>query len=384
MNHEAFPMNRRFAFTIAGLASLACAAAVTQDTMTVRIGQVGPTSGPAAHLGKDSVNGVRMAIDDLNARAMRIGGKAVRFELVAEDDAADPKQAVQAAQKLCDGRVNGVVGHQTSGSSIPASKVYNDCGIPHISPVATNPRLTQQGFKTTFRLLANDNITGAGLGTLAADGRKLTKVAVVDDRTAYGQGVADAFKKTAATKGLKVVAEQYTNDKATDFSSLLTTIKASGAEVIFYGGLDAQAGPMLRQMRQLGMANVRLMGGDGICTPRLAELAGGSDALRQVICAEGGVSIDKMPGGPAWKKRYDAAFPGLFQGSAPYAYDAALALAEAMVKAGSADPKVYAASLFEIDAQGVTGKLAFDPNGELKNPALTFSHFPDGKKVPLN
>jgi branched-chain amino acid transport system substrate-binding protein len=355
-----------------------------QETTLVRIGHVGPTSGPAAHLGKDNVNGARLAIADLNARAMRIGGKPVKFELVAEDDAADPKQGVQAAQKLCDQKVNGVVGHLTSGSTIPASKVYNDCGIPHISPVATNPRLTQQGYKTTFRLLANDNVTGAGLASLAADSLKISRVAIVDDRSAYGQGVADAFKRTAAAKGIKIVAEQFTSDKAADFSSLLTAIKASGAEGIFYGGLDAQAGPMLRQMQQLGMSKVRLMGGDGICTTRLAELAGNGEPLRQVVCAEGGVSIEKTPGGLAWKKRYDTAYPGDFQGNAPYGYDAVVALAEAMARAGSTDPKVYAPRLFEIDAAGVTGRLAFDASGEMKNPGMTFSHFVDGKKTPLN
>ena len=368
---------------VLALASMS-ALALAQDSLTVRIGHVGPISGPAAHLGKDNVNGARLAIADLNARGLRIGGKMARFELVADDDAADPRQGVQAAQKLCDQKVNGVVGHLTSGSTIPASKVYNDCGIPHISPVATNPRLTQQGYKTTFRLLANDNVTGAGLANLVSGELKLTRVAIVDDRSAYGQGVADAFKKTAVAKGLKVVDTQFTNDKAIDFSSLLTAIKASGAEVIFYGGLDAQAGPMLRQMQQLGMSKVRLMGGDGICTTRLAELAGASDALANVICAEGGVSIEKMPGGPAWKKRYDAAYPGDFQGNAPYGYDAVMALAEAMQKANSADPKVYAPKLFEIDAQGITGKLAFDANGEMKAPAMTFSHYLAGKKVPLN
>lgn len=378
-------MDSHHALRVAALVlATAATGAQAQDTLVVRIGQVGPTSGPAAHLGKDNANGVRMAIADLNARPVRIAGKVVRFELVAEDDAADPKQGVQAAQKLCDQQVAGVVGHLTSGTTLPASKIYNDCGIPHITPVATNPRITQQGFRTTFRLLANDNVTGAGLATLAAETLKLTKVAVIDDRSSYGQGVAEAFKRTAQAKGVKVVAEQFTSDKAVDFSSLLTSIKASGAEVIFYGGLDAQAGPMLRQMQQLGMSAVRVMGGDGICTPRLAELAGTSPALANVICAEGGVSIEKMPGGPAWKKRYDAAYPGAFQGNAPYGYDAMLALAEAMTKAGSVDPKVYSPKLLEIDAQGVTGRLAFDAQGEMKNPALTFSRFVDGKKTPLN
>jgi branched-chain amino acid transport system substrate-binding protein len=367
-------------------AVLACALASVhaQETTTVRIGHIGPTSGPAAHLGRDSLNGARMAVSDLNARGVRIGGTPARFELVPEDDAADPRQGVQVAHKLCDMKVNAVVGPMQSGSALPASRVFNACALPHISPVATHPKLTQQGYKTSFRLLANDNFTGTGLATLVADGLKLSKVAIVDDRTAYGQGVAEAFRKTAAAKGLKIVAEQFTHDKASDFASLLTAIKASGAEVIFYGGLDAQAGPMLRQMQQLGLGAVRLMGGDGICTARLAELAAGADALARVICAEGGVSIEKMPGGLAWKARFDAAFPGEFQGSAPYAYDAVIAFADAMARAGSADPRLYAAKLFEVDVQGLTGRLAFDASGELKNPALSFSHYPRGMKTPLN
>ncbi len=359
-------------------------ASVAQENVAVRIGQVGPTSGPAAHLGKDNANGVRMAIADLNARALRIGGKTAKFELIAEDDAADPKQGVIVAQKLCDQKVNGVVGPLTSGSAIPSAKVYNDCGIAHISPVATNPRLTQMGYKTTFRVLANDNVTGTALANVVADDLKLTRVAIVDDRTAYGQGVADAFRKQASVRGLQIVAEQFTNDKAVDFSTLLTAIKGANAQVIFYGGLDSQAGPMLRQMQQLGLGKVRLLGGDGICTTRLAELSGGVDALKQVICAEGGASIEKTAAGKAWKARYDAAYPGDFQGNAPYGYDATLVLAEAMVKANSSDPRVYAPKLFDTEVQGITGKVSFDANGDLKTPALTVSSYPDGKKQTRN
>src|SRR5215470_16659921 len=232
------------------------AGAVSAQDMVVKIGHVGPVSGAQAHYGKDNENGARMAIEDLNAKGVTIGGKKVKLELVAEDDAADPKQGTAAAQKLCDAKVNGVVGHLNSGTTIPASKVYNDCGIPHITPSATNPKLTQNGYKTTFRLLANDNALGAGLALYAADALKLKKVAIIDDRTAYGQGVAEVFKKTAQQKGIQILDEQYTTDKATDFMAILTAIKAKQPDGIFFGGMDPQAGPMLRQMEQLGLANV--------------------------------------------------------------------------------------------------------------------------------
>jgi branched-chain amino acid transport system substrate-binding protein len=367
----------------AAAVALVAGGASAQD-MVVKIGHVGPVSGAQAHYGKDNENGARMAVEDLNAKGVTIGGKKVKLELVAEDDAADPKQGTAAAQKLCDAKVNGVVGHLNSGTTIPASKIYNDCGIPEVTPSATNPKYSQQGFKTAFRILANDNALGAGLALHAANNLHLKKIAIIDDRTAYGQGVAEVFKKTAQQRGIQIVDEQYTNDKATDFMAILTAIKSKSPDGIFYGGMDPQAGPMLRQMEQLGLTNVKFFGGDGICTAKLAELSGGAKTLGNVVCAEGGASLEKMPGGMAWKKRYDEKYPGQFQVYSPYTYDGVGVLVAAMVKAGSADPKVYLPVLAKIDYQGVTTKIQFEPDGELKNPAMTLYNYKDGKKVPLN
>ena len=368
---------------VAATLSVLAGAAMAQD-MVVKIGHVAPVSGAQAHYGKDNENGARMAIEDLNAKGVTIGGKKVKFELVAEDDAADPKQGTAAAQKLCDAKVNGVVGHLNSGTTIPASTIYNQCGIPHITPSATNPKLTQQGYKTTFRLLANDNALGAGLALHAANNLKLKKVAIIDDHTAYGQGVAEVFKRTALARGMQVVDEQFTNDKATDFMAILTAIKSKGPDAVFYGGMDPQAGPMLRQMDQLGLSNLKYFGGDGICTAKLAELSGGAKSMAGVVCAEGGASLEKMPGGAAWKARYEAKYPKQFQVYSPYVYDAVHVLVDAMVRAGSADPKVYAAKLFDTNYQGVTTKVGFEADGELKNPAMTLYLYKDGKKVALN
>ncbi|MCK6432206.1 MAG: branched-chain amino acid ABC transporter substrate-binding protein [Aquabacterium sp.] len=373
-------------FAVHGIAAAALVALIPlahgQDV--VKIGHVGPVSGAQAHYGKDNENGARMAIDDLNKKGVTIGGKKVKLELVAEDDAADPKQGTAAAQKLCDAKVNGVVGHLNSGTTIPASTVYNQCGIPQVTPSATNPKLTQQGYKTVFRMLANDNALGAGLALHAANNLKLKKVAVIDDRTAYGQGVAEVFKKTAQQKGIQVVDEQFTTDKATDFMAILTAIKSKAPDGIFYGGMDPQAGPMLRQMEQLGMSNVKFFGGDGICTAKLAELSGGAKTLGNVVCAEGGASLDKMPGGKAWKADYDKRYPKQFQVYSPYTYDAVHVLVSAMQAANSADPKVYLPKLAEVNYQGVTAKVAFEKDGELKNPAMTLYMYKDGKKAPIN
>ncbi len=364
-------------------APVAAAPAPAGDTLVVKIGHVAPTSGAQAHYGKDNENGVRMAIEDLNKQGVMIGGKKATFEIVAEDDAADPKQGTAAAQKLCDSKVAGVVGHLNSGTTIPASKVYNDCGIPHVTGAATNPDLTKPGYKTTYRIIANDLALGAGLAFYAADTLKLKKVAVIDDRSAYGQGVADIFKKTAKEKGMTVVDEQFTTDKATDFMAILTAIKAKGPDAIFYGGMDPQAGPMLRQMEQLGMSKVKYFGGDGICTSEIAKLAAGAKTLSNVICAEGGASLAKMPGGVEWKKRYDEKYPNQFQVYSPYTYDATFVLVDAMKRANSSDPKVYIPELIKTSYKGVTTTIEFLPNGELKNPSITLYTYKDGKKTAL-
>jgi len=377
-------MNLKLKLSVVSVITLVAGFAAAQETQIVKIGHVAPMSGGQAHYGKDNENGVRMAIEDLNAQNIVIAGKKIKFEIVAEDDAADPKQGTAAAQKLCDSKVAGVVGHLNSGTTIPAAKIYNDCGIPHVTGAATNPSLTKPGYKTTYRIIANDDALGAGLAFYAADTLKLKKVAIIDDRTAYGQGVATVFKRTALQKGMQVVDEQFTTDKATDFMAILTAIKSKAPDAIFYGGMDPQGGPMLRQMEQLGMSNVKYFGGDGICTTAIANLAAGAKTLNNVVCAEGGSSLAKMPGGLAWKKRYDAKYPDQFQIYSPYTYDATFVLVDAMKRAKSTDPKVYTAELIKTNFKGVTTNIAFEPTGELKNPAITLYVYKDGKKTALN
>ena len=369
-------------------AAAACAViagtAHAQDVQVVKIAHAGPVSGGIAHIGKDTENGVRLAVEDLNAQALVIGGKKIKFELAAEDDAGDPRQATAVAQKLCDQKVAGVVGHLQSGTSIPASAVYAKCDMPHITASASNPDLTKPGHKTTFRLIANDNALGAALALFGADHLKIKTVAIIDDRTAYGQGVASVFKATALQKGVKVVGEEFTNDKATDFMAILTSIKNKKPDAIFYGGLDAQAGPMLRQMEQLGLSGVKYFGGDALCTEKLPELASKTQALKNVTCATGGASVDKMQGGADWKKRYDAKFPSQFQIYSPYADDATMVLADAMKRANSVDPKVFNAFISKTDYKGVTANIAFTSKGELTTPAVTLYTYKDGRRVALN
>jgi branched-chain amino acid transport system substrate-binding protein len=358
-------------------------AASAQD-LVVKIGHVGPTSGAIAHLGKDNENGARMAIEELNAKGVMIGGKKAKFELLAEDDAGDPKQGTSAAQKLVDSKVNGVIGHLNSGTSIPASKIYSDAGIPQISPSATNPKFTRNGYKTTFRVVADDVHLGGTLGRYAVDQLKGKSIAVIDDRTAYGQGVADEFEKGVKGKGGKIADRQFTNDKATDFTAILTAIKSKNPDVVFFGGMDAVAGPMLRQMKQLGI-NAKFMGGDGICSGELPKLAAGTMGDGQVVCAEaGGVEGTQKAGMEKFRGDFKKKFNADVQIYAPYVYDAVMVMADAMVKANSADPAKYLPVLAKTAGyKGVTGDIAFDNKGDIKNGALTLYTYKGGTKEQI-
>jgi branched-chain amino acid transport system substrate-binding protein len=355
-------------------------ASYAQD-MVVKIGHVGPTSGAIAHLGKDNENGARMAIDELNAKGVTIGGKKVKLELLAEDDGADPKQGTAVAQKLADAKVVGVIGHLNSGTTIPASKIYSDAGIPQISPSATNPKYTRQGYKTAFRVVADDVHLGSTLGKYAVKELKGKSIAVIDDRTAYGQGVAEEFTKAVKASGGAIADTQFTTDKATDFTAILTQIKSKKPDVVFFGGMDAVAGPMIRQMKQLGI-NAKFMGGDGICSSELPKLAGGAMADGQVVCAEaGGVEGEQKVGMTKFVADYKKKFGIDVQVYAPYVYDATNVLVAAMVKAGSTDPKVYLPVLAKTDGyKGVTGTIAFDDKGDIKNGALTLFTYKGDKR----
>lgn len=342
--------------------------------VVIKIGSVAPLTGPQAHLGKDNDNGTRLAIEELNAKGLVIGGAKVKFELLSEDDQADPKSGTIVAQKLVDSKVAGVIGHLNSGTTIPASKLYNDAGIPQISPSATNPKYTEQGYKGAFRVMANDVQQGKALGEYAVKlGAK--KIAIIDDRTAYGQGLADEFEKAAKAGGATIVGREYTSDKSTDFRAILTNVKAKRPDLLFYGGMDAQAGPMVAQMKTLAVKS-KFLAGDGAQSPEFIKLAGG--AAEGAIVSSPGLPLDKMPGGKGFTERFSAKY-GQIQIYAPYAYDAAMTLVEAMVKANSTEPAKYLPELAKIQRQGVTGPITFDEKGDLRNGPITLYVVKDGK-----
>ena len=342
--------------------------------LIVKVGHAAPMTGPQAHLGKDNENGVRLAIDELNANPPVIGGKPVKFELLSEDDQADPRIATTVAQKFIDEKVHAIIGHLNSGTTIPASRIYADAQIPQISPSATNVRYTQQGFKNAFRVMANDAQQGSVLGKFAVGEMQAKNIAIIDDRTSYGQGLADEFEKAAVAAGATVVGHEFTTDKSTDFTAILTKIKGLNADLLFFGGMDAQGAPMVKQMRTLGLT-LPFLGGDGVHTAEFMALAG--EAAEGVTASLPGVPLEAMPHGSEFQQKFEAKY-GKIQLYAPYCYDAVMVLAAAMKKADSIEPATFLPAIASTQHDGVTSQIRFDDKGDLVGGAITLYRIENG------
>ncbi len=355
-------------------------AAPAAASVTVKIGSASPLTGAQAHIGIDIRNGAQLAIDDLNAAGIMIGGRKVKFELLPEDDEANPTKATTVAQKLADAKVAGVVGHFNSGASIPASKVYADAGIPQISPSSTNPDYTLKGFKTTFRVVAHDGQQGPTLGRYAVEKLGAKRIAVIDDSTAYGQGLAQNFEDTVKRLGAEVVAREHTTDKDTDFKAILTRIKGRQPDLIMFGGIDPQAGPMVRQIAELGI-KAKFIGGDGMQTPNFIKLAGA--ASEGAMASIPGLPKEQMPGGKEFMRRFKEKFNAEVELFAPMAYDSVMVFADAMKRSGSTDPVKFLPAIGATDYKGVIGPIAFDGKGDLRNGPITVYVVKDGRWEPL-
>lgn len=346
---------------------------------TVLIGLAGPLTGPSARIGKDLENGARLAIADANAQKPTLNGKPVTFKLLSEDDQSDPRTAVAVAQRLVDEGVAGVVGHWNTGTSIPAARIYHDAGIAQVAPVATGHGYTQQGFDTSFRVMGHDDDGGNYAGQYAVKTLKAQRIAVIDDRTAFGQGLADEFIKSLQAQGVQPVTREYVDDKTVDFSAVLTTVRSKNADLIFFGGVDSQAAPLARKLKQLGM-NAQLMGAGGFVSQTFLTLA--QQEGEGVVALEPGLPLEQMPGGKAFEQAYRDRYHTHIELHAPFAYDATRVLIAAIEQAGSANPADYLPKLRAIHYQGVTGTIAFDAQGNLQQPSFTLYRVVDGKWQP--
>lgn len=361
-------------------ASLLGVDARAQPTREIGIGFAAALSGAEGHYGKDMEHAARVAIDEANARNPQIGGQAVRFKLVSEDDAADPKTGAAVAQRLVDRGVVAVVGHFSSGTSIPASRIYNAAGIAQISPTATNPALTSQGYRNVFRVINSDVQLGNYAGRYTVAGRAFKRIAVVDDRTAFGQGMADQFVKAAKASNGTIVVREFTTNKSVDFASVLTRLKGMQVDMIFFGGQDGQAGLMARQMKQLGMRAV-LMGGGGFRNKHFIRTAG--PGAEGTLSWDYGMPLSRMPGGKELIAKMKARYNVEPEDFAPFSYDATWAVIHAIVKADSADPKAFLPALAAIEFDGVTGRIKFDARGDLVDPPATLFEVRGKEWVPL-
>jgi branched-chain amino acid transport system substrate-binding protein len=368
-----------FAVLLGAVLSVAPLSSSAED-LPVKVGFAAPLTGVNAGYGKDLQNGVRLALEEANAQKIKIGDKVARFDLVSEDDQADPRIGVQAAQKLVDQNVSVVVGHFNSGTTIPASQIYEQAGISVIDPAATNPTITGRGFANTFMVISTDAQNAGNAGVYSVEVTKAKRIAIIDDRTAFGQGEADEFEKAVKAKGGNIVTREYTDNKAVDFSTQLTKIKSTNADLIFFGGLDTQAAGLAKKMKQLGMT-AQLVGGGGVEDPEFIKLAG--DAAEGVMAWEYGRPLSQLPGGKDFSAKFKQRFGVDILSYSPFGYDAAWAAIKAMQAAKSSTPSVYHPALKAISFEGITGTIAFDSTGALKNASSTLYQVKGGTWVPV-
>ena len=348
--------------------------------VVIKIGNVAPLTGPDSYLGKDNENGARLAVEEINRQGLTINGKAISLELLGEDDAGDPKLGTQVAQKLVDSKVVAVVGHLNSGVTIPASKIYSEAGIVQISPSSTNPEYTKQGYKTAYRMVGTDAQQGPVLAKFAIETLKGKSIAIVDDATQYGKGLADEFEKKIISSGSKIVIHEATNNKATDFKAILTNIKAKNPDIILFGGMAATGGPFAKQAKELGI-KAKIIGGDGICSPTLYELAG--DAVENIVCSTVGVPKESLNNSANFLKNYQERFKTEVQIYAPMAYDAVMIIVDAMKRSNSTNAADILKAIPTTNYAGLSGQITFDEKGDLKESYITLSQFKDKKILTL-
>jgi branched-chain amino acid transport system substrate-binding protein len=349
------------------LSVLSCQHAVAENALVVQVGFAAPLTGPSAGDGKEMENAARLAIEDANDRHPNIAGRPISFELVALDDQGDPRVASQVAQRFADMSVAGVVGHFNSGCSIAASNVYDAVDIAEVSPSSTSAAYTLRGKKSSFRVVGQDAVAGAELGRYIVETLHAKRVAIIDDRTDFGAGLADQVSDFIIQRGGAVVAREYVTNKTVDFSAVLTRIRAQNADVVVFGGFDAQAAQMVRRMRSLRMSAT--LAGEGFNNNTFLNLA--REDGEGTITIQPGLPFDKMPG-KDFPSRYEARFKAKLEGfQGPYAYDATAVILHAVLAAQSPKAANVLQAVRKTRMDGTTGPIAFDSNGDLAESPYT-------------
>jgi branched-chain amino acid transport system substrate-binding protein len=323
----------------------------------IKIGFAGPLTGDQAKMGADLKNGVSLAAEEWNNKGGVLGKK---IEVIFSDDQHDPKQAVSVANKMVNEGVVGVVGHFNSSCSLPASDVYNRAGIPMITPGSTNPQLTEKGYKGVFRVCGRDDQQGRIAAEFAINSLKLKSVAILHDKTTYGQGLADEFKRFLGDK-VKVVSYEGIASGDKDFKMFLTTVKSKDPDLIFFGGVYPEGGLLVKQARELGM-NVKFMSGDATIDPKFIEIAGAAEAEGSFLTFS--PDPKNIPSAKTFIEHYQTKY-GEVGPYSIYAYDAANILINAVKEAKSTEGKQIIEKLHSMEFQTSLGPVKFDAKGDV-------------------
>ncbi|MHC8316438.1 branched-chain amino acid ABC transporter substrate-binding protein [Pseudomonas sp. LB3P31] len=361
-----------------GFLALAVAAALGVSAFAqadVKIGVAGPMTGANAAFGEQYMKGAQAAADAVNAAGGVNGEKIV---LVKGDDACEPKQAVTVAKDLTNQKVAGVVGHFCSSSTIPASEIYDEAGIIAITPGSTNPQVTERGLSAMFRMCGRDDQQGIVAGDYIVDVLKGKKVVVLHDKDTYGQGLADATKAQLVKRGVTPVLYEGLTRGEKDFSTIVTKIRGAGADVVYFGGLHPEAGPLVRQLREQGLKDVKFMSDDGIVTDELVTTAGGPQFVDGVLMTFG-ADPRMLPDSKAVVDAFRKAGTEP-EGYTLYAYASVQTLAAAFNGAKSNKGEEAAAWLKKNPVKTVMGEKTWDSKGDLKvSDYVVYQWDKDGK-----
>lgn len=364
MKKQVFLKGRLAVFFLMIFLVAGCESSKTHDVAReeIHIGVAGPMTGDQSKLGGDLERGARLAVDEWNARG-GIKGKTIVLEV--GDDQRDPKQAVSVANKMVNLGIVGMVGHYNSSASIPASSVYHDAGIPMITPASTNPRLTEQGFNNIFRVVGRDDQQGSVAAQFIVTQLKARRVAILHDKTTYGQGLADELRKSLAkyeNSGLQLVSFDGLTQGGKDFRGVLTRLKTQNLDLYFFGGMFPEGGLLVKQAKEVGL-NVPMMSGDGVIDPKFIEIAGAAAEGTYLTFTP---DTEKLPQAAEFLKKYRAKYGNDLAPYAIYAYDAANILLTALSETPHGDSQKLIETIQQIKYQGAIGSIAFDEKGDVK------------------
>jgi len=368
-----YSMKLSILFPALCLAVAAHAQSISANEQLVLVGVAAPLTSPRTESG---IAAVRLAFDEANRRAIRIGGKQLVFRLLVEDDKGDALFAAPIAQYFIRSKVVGVIGHWNSGPSIAVAELYSAAGIPQIPMATTSSRFTREGLRTIFQVQGHDGVGAVRLADFVVRHLQAARIAVIEDGTAYGTDFADSFISGVRRAGGVVVSRDAISSKTSDFNPALNNVQKANADVVVFGGVVTQSALLARGMLRRNM-NTKLVATGGTATGLFLQLAEG--VQDNVWALETGVPRDRLPGWREFNDKMRTRFKGEITHYALFAYDAANVLIAAIQKAGSLDPKAVTIALHEIRYPGLTGVVSFDANGALINPAYTIYRLEQGK-----